>query len=119
MKKENALTDRENAVYEYLKSYIAENGRPPSRSELAKKFLISRQRVGEYLLKLQKKGCLKIIPEKHRGLDVWERQDLYGSLREEKCISRLYGLLSENEKQNPYELFRKGVLLGIQNNERE
>jgi repressor LexA len=65
------LTDRQAEILAYLRSHLAEEGRPPTRPELASAFgLGSTNGVHKHLLALARKGAIALIPGAARGIRV-------------------------------------------------
>ena len=63
------LTDRQEAVLDYLRQHIAAQGMPPTVAEIAAAFgLASPHGVSKHLAALQAKGAIDIAPGKARGI---------------------------------------------------
>jgi len=63
------LTERQAQVLEAIRRHIAENHRPPSRPELAKRLgLASTNGVFKHLAVLAKKGAIELTPGLARGI---------------------------------------------------
>ena len=63
------LTARQAELLEAIRRYIAENHRPPSRPELAKRLgLASTNGVFKHLAALEKKGAIELAPGTARGI---------------------------------------------------
>lgn len=61
------LTEKQQAVYQYLRAYIRERGISPTYDEIRRHFgLRSFQSVQKHLAQLEHKGCIR-IPERHRS----------------------------------------------------
>lgn len=65
------LTDRQEAVLEYLRHHVAAYGRAPTVAEIAAAFgLASPNGVAKHLSALQAKGAIEIAAGKARGIRV-------------------------------------------------
>lgn len=65
------LTDRQEAVLEYLRQHVAAYGRAPTVAEIAAAFgLASPNGVTKHLAALQAKGAIEIAAGKARGIRV-------------------------------------------------
>ena len=65
------LTERQAEILEVLREYIAENGRPPSRPELAKLLgIASTNAVFKHLDALARKGAIELVPNAARGIRI-------------------------------------------------
>jgi repressor LexA len=63
------LTERQNQVYEYLRSYVRDNGRPPTIKEIGAELAIrSTNGVHKLLVVLEQKGFVARTPHEARGL---------------------------------------------------
>lgn len=70
---ETPLTARQAEILEAIRDHIAENGRPPARSELAKSLgIASTNAVFKHLAALEKKGAIELTPGSARGIRVKE-----------------------------------------------
>jgi repressor LexA len=68
-----ALTARQSEILQVIRDYIAENGRPPSRPELAALLgIASTNGVFKHLDALARKGAIELIPNAARGIRVVE-----------------------------------------------
>ena len=71
------LTDRQAEILEVLREYVAENGRPPSRPELAKMLgIASTNGVFKHLDALARKGAIELVPNAARGIRIVAEQGL-------------------------------------------
>jgi repressor LexA len=62
------LTNRQQEIYDYIESYIDDNNRPPTISDIRKTFgFRSPQSVVDHLSALEKKGHIKRLPNS-RGI---------------------------------------------------
>src|SRR5258707_10929842 len=70
---ESQATGRQAEILEIIRSYVADNGRPPSRPELAKMLgIASTNGVFKHLDALAKKGAIELVPKAARGIRVLE-----------------------------------------------
>jgi len=68
---ESQLTARQAEILEIIRSYVADNGRPPSRPELAKMLgIASTNGVFKHLDALARKGAIELVPNAARGIRV-------------------------------------------------
>src|SRR5258706_4520790 len=71
------LTERQAEILGILQEYLAENGRPPSRPELAKLLGISSTNgVFKHLEALARKGAIELVPNAARGIRILAEQGL-------------------------------------------
>jgi repressor LexA len=69
------LTNRQQEVYDYIESYIDDNNRPPTISDIKKTFgFKSPQSVVDHLHALEKKGHIKRLPNS-RGIVLLNEKD--------------------------------------------
>lgn len=67
------LTDRQQAILDFLAAHIAAHGLPPTLAEIAAAFGFQQARAAhKHLLALQTKGCLELLPGKARGIRLRE-----------------------------------------------
>ena len=65
------LTARQAEILETIRGYVAETGRPPSRSELARMLGISSTNaIFKHLDALARKGAIELVPNAARGIRV-------------------------------------------------
>ena len=70
---ETTLTARQAQILEAIRRYIAENHRPPSRPELAKRLgLASTNGVFKHLAALERKGAIELSPGSARGIRLMQ-----------------------------------------------
>ena len=70
---ETTLTARQAEILEAIRRHIAENHRPPSRPELAKRLgIASTNGVFKHLAALAKKGAIELSPGSARGIRLLE-----------------------------------------------
>ena len=71
------LTERQAEILEVLRDYVAENGRPPSRPELASMLgIASTNGVFKHLDALARKGAIELVPNAARGIRIVEKRGL-------------------------------------------
>jgi repressor LexA len=74
---EPILTSRQAEILETIRRYLAETGRPPSRTELAKLLGISSTNaVFKHLDALARKGAIELVPNAARGIRIVAEQGL-------------------------------------------
>lgn len=70
------LTKRQAEILSFLKSWIEDNGYPPTRAEIAKELGFKSPNAAEDHLKaLARKGVIEMIPGASRGLKIIESAD--------------------------------------------
>ncbi len=70
------LTKRQSEILNFLKSWIEDNGYPPTRAEIAKELGFKSPNAAEDHLKaLARKGAIEMIPGASRGLKIIETLD--------------------------------------------
>ncbi len=62
------LTERQKEIFNFLKSYVKDNGYPPTMREIGEHFGFTWLGARGHLRALEKKGIIKINPLKARGL---------------------------------------------------
>jgi repressor LexA len=68
-KADNKLTHRQAEIVDFIREYLRENGMPPTQSEIAARFgLKSIYGVRQHLKLIEKKGYLRLIRGKARGI---------------------------------------------------
>jgi repressor LexA len=71
------LTARQAEILDFIRRHLAEEGRPPTRPELARAFsLSSTNGVQKHLLALAAKGAIALIPNAARGIRLLEEAGL-------------------------------------------
>ena len=71
------LTDRQAEILDFIRQHLAEEGRPPTRPELARAFdLSSTNGVQKHLLALAAKGAIELIPNAARGIRLLQAAGL-------------------------------------------
>lgn len=67
------LTDRQQAILDFVRDCIARDGLPPTWAEIARAFGFRQTRAAQkHLLALEAKGCLTLLPGKARGIRLRE-----------------------------------------------
>lgn len=70
------LTKRQSEILAFLKTWIEDNGYPPTRAEMAKELGFKSPNAAEDHLKaLARKGAIEMIPGASRGLKIIESID--------------------------------------------
>jgi repressor LexA len=64
----STLTDRQQAILDFLLDYAATHGMPPTAGELAAAFAIQVNAARKHLQALAAKGLIELIPGKARGI---------------------------------------------------
>ena len=74
---ESPLTPRQAEILETIRDHIAEQGRPPSRPELARLLgIASTNGVFKHLAALERKGAIALTPGSARGIRIREERGL-------------------------------------------
>ena len=70
-KQMEGLTEKQEAVYQYIKVFIESNGWPPSMAEIGQHFAICSSVVKDtYLSALERKGYIQTISGKARAIRI-------------------------------------------------
>ena len=70
------LTERQNQVFEFIRTFIRENRKPPTLAEIGRSLLIeSSNGVYKLLVALEKKGYIERTPRESRSIRVLEEDD--------------------------------------------
>lgn len=70
-----ALTGRQEEVLDFIKSFLNDNGYPPTVRDIAGQLrIISLNAVRRHLQALEKKGCIQVEAGKSRGIRLSENQ---------------------------------------------
>lgn len=70
MNTRKSLTPRQSDILEFLKDYTSRHGYPPTISDISKHFGFYQGAAKGHLLSLQKKGYIRINPNKSRGIEI-------------------------------------------------
>lgn len=72
-----SLTPRQAEILQVIREYVAEQGRPPSRPELARMLgIASTNGVFKHLDALARKGAIELVPHAARGIRLLEAAGL-------------------------------------------
>jgi len=75
----DTLTARQAEILELIRGYIAEEGCPPTRAEIAETLgFRSANAAEDHLRALERKGVIEIIPGSSRGIRLLEAEEEYG-----------------------------------------
>ncbi|HKM37010.1 MAG TPA: transcriptional repressor LexA [Thiopseudomonas sp.] len=70
------LTKRQSEILTFLKTWIEDNGYPPTRAEIAKELGFKSPNAAEDHLKaLARKGAIEMVPGASRGLKIIDTRD--------------------------------------------
>jgi repressor LexA len=79
------LTERQQAILDFVRERIARDGLPPTWAEIAQAFGFRQTRAAQkHLLALEAKGCLTLLPGKARGIRLREHGSPAAPSREEQ-----------------------------------
>ncbi len=71
------LTARQAEILDFIRAHLAQEGRPPTRPELARAFdLTSTNGVQKHLVALAAKGAIELVPNAARGIRLLEAAGL-------------------------------------------
>jgi repressor LexA len=66
-----SLTPRQQALLDFIRSFLAKQGYAPSLQEMAEALKVSSlQGVKDHLKALERKGCLRLIPGRRRAIEL-------------------------------------------------
>ncbi len=75
----DTLTARQAEILELIRSYIAEEGCPPTRAEIAESLgFRSANAAEDHLRALERKGVIEMIPGSSRGIRLLDEYEDYG-----------------------------------------
>jgi repressor LexA len=75
----DTLTARQAEILELIRSYIAEEGCPPTRAEIAESLGFRSPNAAEdHLRALERKGAIEMIPGSSRGIRLLDEEEDYG-----------------------------------------
>ena len=63
----DALTDRQQAILDFLNAQVEAEGLPPTLAEIARAFGFNPRAAHKHLLALEAKGHITLLPGKARG----------------------------------------------------
>ncbi len=107
------LTERQQGVLDWIRTYMGKHGLPPTRAEIAEGLgLYDASSVKGHIEALQKKGWLEVLKEKYRGIRLLEPDlPVIGPLAkiapgtpilaEEHIVQRLPVLVGERFRRRP------------------
>ena len=76
---QDTLTARQAEILELIRSYIAEEGCPPTRAEIAAELGFRSPNAAEdHLRALERKGVIEMIPGSSRGIRLLDEDEDYG-----------------------------------------
>ncbi|MCG6900862.1 MAG: transcriptional repressor LexA [Gammaproteobacteria bacterium] len=76
---QDSLTARQAEILELIRTYIAEEGCPPTRAEIANALgFRSANAAEDHLRALERKGVIEIIPGSSRGIRLLNAEEDYG-----------------------------------------
>ncbi|MBK9430452.1 MAG: repressor LexA [Elusimicrobia bacterium] len=75
------LTERQNQIYQFVQQQIQSRGFPPTVREIARHFRVFPKAVQDHLAALERKGVLRRVQERARGLVLEARGLVTASLR--------------------------------------
>ncbi|MBI5632887.1 MAG: repressor LexA [Nitrospirae bacterium] len=64
------LTDRQQSILDFLKAYAGRHGYPPTFREIGEHFGFGWAAARTHLKAIERKGFLKIIPSRSRGIEL-------------------------------------------------
>lgn len=68
--KQNILTSKQEAIYNFICNYLESKGYPPSIREIAEEFDITPKGAYDHLKALEKKGFIKTEKNKSRAIEI-------------------------------------------------
>jgi repressor LexA len=75
----DTLTARQAEILELIRSYITEEGCPPTRAEIAESLGFRSPNAAEdHLRALERKGAIEMIPGSSRGIRLLDEEEDYG-----------------------------------------
>lgn len=76
---QDTLTARQAEILELIRSYITEEGCPPTRAEIAEELGFRSPNAAEdHLRALERKGAIEMIPGSSRGIRLLDEDEDYG-----------------------------------------
>jgi repressor LexA len=67
------LTEKQRSVMEFIESHISARGYPPTVREIGERFGFTWPAARGHLIALRKKGAIRTVPFKSRGIEVMGR----------------------------------------------
>ncbi len=64
------VTERQQAILQYLENHISEHSYPPTMREIGEHFGISSKGAHDHILALKRKGCIKTIDNRSRVIEL-------------------------------------------------
>jgi repressor LexA len=74
------LTDKQRAIFDFVREFHKRNGYPPSYDEMSAHFKVFRNCIQQHLKAIEKKGYIKRTPNVARGLVPVSRGNRRGSI---------------------------------------
>ncbi len=117
------LTERQNQVYEFLRSYVRKQGKPPTIKEVGSHLGIrSTNGVHKLLVALETKGYITRTPHEARGLEIVGEEPTYAfddeppgvlMLKQKEGAGRRARLLTSENASHPLPRSRRQLLLDL------
>jgi len=105
-----SLTERQNSVYEYIRSYIREHQKPPTMAEIGAALSIrSTNGVHKFVVVLERKGYITRTPRVSRGIALSDSDDPF-ALTEAPPLLPVLGRVRSDQPEN-LRLHPTGALL--------
>lgn len=90
MPRSTELTARQKEIFDFLVSYLQDNGFPPTVREICARFGIkSTKGVTDHLAALEKKGFIKKRPEASRGIEILNKKPIFDAAVELPILGRI------------------------------
>src|SRR5690349_16752693 len=84
----DALTDRQQAILDFVNAQVEAEGMPPTLAEIARAFGFNQTRAAhKHLLALEAKGHLTLLPGKARGIRLHGRNVYSGTRLKQRTAS--------------------------------
>jgi len=95
-----SLTERQNQVYEFLRSYIRDHQKPPTMAEIGNALSIrSTNAVFKFVVALEKKGYLTRTPRVSRGIALTQAGDQLSFTRPPPLLPIIRAARSDQPEQ--------------------
>ncbi len=75
-KSEKKMTEKQNAIYEFIKEAIRESGFPPTVREIGEEFGITVKGAYDHIKAIEKKGFIRTEQNKSRAIVIVEQEDI-------------------------------------------